>query len=379
MARMSQDDLPSKPVPASGASADPAPVRPAQSVSPSRPSSRRSGAAVAAVIIALLALGASGYVGWRQWQQLQGDAANHLAQRVGTLETTVGDIGGERATLRRQLDDASQVNRALREEVLGQSERLRNLEDAVARLAEKSLSGHDAMLLDETESLLRMASERYALFHDAHGAAVAYAQADQALAMVNDSAFSNLRQSLRAEREALEKSAQADPAAALATLSQLRDVIADLPLKPLDQPEDHAVAVGAWARIRQALLGVISVQRDNGAPLAVADARFARELAALDLAQAQAAAQAYDNDAAVAALKRADVSLAAQFDPHAATVQQARTQLAALIAQLKPTAPVQLGAALAELHNLRAVHALKPVDSATPAAASGNSAGGTKP
>jgi uroporphyrin-III C-methyltransferase len=377
MARMSQDDLPSKPLPTPGASADPAALRTAKPVSPNRPSSRRGGGVTAAVIIALLALSASGYVGWRQWQQMQGDAANHLAQRVGTLETTVGDIGGERATLRRQLDDASQVNRALREEVLGQSERLRNLEDAVARLAEKSQSGHDAMLLDETESLLRMANERYALFHDAHGAAVAYAQADQALAMVNDSAFSSLRQSLGAEREALEKSAQADPATALVSLGQLRDAIAGLPLKPLDQPEDHAT-VGAWARIRQALLGVISVQRDNGAPLAVADARFARELAALDLAQAQAAAQAYDNEAAVAALRRADASLAAQFDPHAPAVQQARTQLAALISQLKPTAPVQLGAALAELHNLRAVHALKPVDSAIPAA-TGGTAGGARP
>ena len=68
------------------------------------------------------------------------------------------------------------LRRAL--ELLGQGERTRQLEDAVAKLAEKSLSGHDAMLLDETESLLRMGAERYTLFHDAQGAAAAYALRD---------------------------------------------------------------------------------------------------------------------------------------------------------------------------------------------------------
>ncbi|MBV8158952.1 MAG: hypothetical protein JO278_14935, partial [Dyella sp.] len=58
-------------------------------------------------------------------------------------------------------------------------------------------------------------------------------------------------------------------------------------------------------------------------------------------------------------LKRADTGIAAQFDTNAPAVQQARTQLATLQAQ-QPSAPVQLGAALGELRNLRAVHALKP-------------------
>ena len=338
-----------------------------------------------ALLLSLLAVGASGYVGWRQWQQLKrGDAdsrsMNGLQQRVGALETALGGVSDERKLLSQRLDDAGQVNRTLREEVLGQSERLRNLEDAVARLSEKSLSGHDAMLLDETDSLLRMAGERYTLFHDAQGAAAAYAQADQALAAINDPAFTGLRQSLGAERQALEKSAQTDPDTALTELAQLRGALASLPLKPLDE-SGTVTSPGAWSRVRRALAGVINIQRDNGAPLAVADARFARELTALDLAQAQAALLAYDWTGYAAALKRVDGSLATQFDAHAAPVQQARAQLAALAAQAKPTAPVQLGAALTELHNLRAVHALKPVDEAAPAhsASTPAPAGGAKP
>lgn len=364
MARMSQDDLDADRPPA------PAPaVAPANRPAPA-PVPRRGGTLALALLLALLALGLAGYVAWRQWQQAQGSASDSrtlsgLDTRVGHMENTLASVGDERTLLRQRLGDAEQVNRGLREELLGQSERLRNLEDAVAKLSEKSLSGHDAMLLDETETLLRMGQQRYALFHDAQGAATAYGLADQALAAVNDGAFSGVRQSLAAEREAL---AQSEPRIrAIDTLQQLRGALQTLPLKPQDLPPGGA-SPGAWARIRQALASVVSVQRDTGAPLAVADARFARELTALDLAQAQAALLAADVDAAHAAIARAQAGVAAQFDTADAAVAQVQAQLAALARSLKPTAPVQLGAALAELRNLRAVHALKAVD-ATPARA----------
>jgi uroporphyrin-3 C-methyltransferase len=360
MARMSQDDLasdrPDAPVPAA------APVpRPA-----SAPAPRRGGTLALALLIALLALGLAGYVAWRQWQQMQGSASDNLDQRVGHLEDTLTTLGDERSSLRQRLGDAEQVNRSLREELLGQSERVRNLEDAVAKLSEKSLSGHDAMLLDETETLLRMGQQRYVLFHDAQGAAAAYGLADQALAAVNDGAFSGVRQSLAAEREALEQSVPRTQA--IDVLQQLRGAIQTLPLKREDAIAETANP-GAWARIRHALGSVVNVQRDDGAPLAVADARFARELAALDLAQAQAALLAADVDAAHAAIARAQASVAARFDTADPAVAHVQAQLASLAGSIKPAAPVQLGAALAELRNLRAVHALKAVD-ATPARAS---------
>ena len=380
---MSNVDKPNAP---EGASPDPAapdavliePSVRATRTAPTRPAPRpRGGGSLAlAVLLALIAVGACGYIGWRQWQQEQGSAADNrsvasLQQRVATLETTLTTLGDQRSSLNQRLDDAAQVNRSLREELLGQAERTRHLEDAVAKLAEKTLSGRDGMLLDETESLLRMAGERYTLFHDAQGAAAAYALADQTLAAVNDGAFSGLRQSVNAEREALAKSQPASQAGALQQLVALRGGLADLPLKPLDS---HAAeATDAWSRIRRALAGVVSVQRDNGAPLAVADARFARELAALDLAQAQAALLAYDSKGYAAALQRVDAALASQFDGSAPAVQQARETLKQLAGQLPANPPVQLGAALTELRNLRAVHALSP------AAASSAAPGGARP
>ncbi|KZC39286.1 MULTISPECIES: uroporphyrinogen-III C-methyltransferase [Rhodanobacter] len=346
--------------------------RPARSA----PRPRRGGSLALAVLLALLAVGVSGYVGWRQWQQEQRSAADNqsiasLQPRVATLETTLTTLGDQRSSLNQRLDDAARVNRSLREELLGQAERTRHLEDAVAKLAEKSLSGGDGVLLDEAESLLRMAGERYTLFHDAQGAAAAYALADQTLAAVNDGAFGGLRQSVNAEREALVKSQPASQASALQQLVALRDALATLPLKPLDSTPTEAT--DTWSRIRRALASVVSVQRDDGAPLAVADARFARELAALDLAQAQAALLAYESKGYAAALQRVDGALASQFDARAPAVQQARETLKRLAGQLPANAPVQLGAALSELRNLRAVHALSPARSSSAAA------GGARP
>jgi uroporphyrin-3 C-methyltransferase len=369
---MSNVDQPNASAAPEGARPDPVatgalPVDPpmrASRAAPAQPVPRRGGGSVAlAVLLALVAVAAAGYVGWRQWQQAQGGAAEQrnvvsLQQRVATLETTLTALDDQRGSLNQRLDDAAQVNRSLREELLGQAERTRHLEDALAKLAEKSLSGRDGMLLDEVESLLRMAGERYTLFHDAQGAAAAYALADQTLAAVNDGAFSGLRQSVNAEREALVKSQPASQAGALQQLVALREALATLPLKPLDSGATEAT--DAWSRIRRALAGVVSVQRDDGAPLAVADARFARELAALDLAQAQAALLAYDVKGYAAALQRVDAALASQFDGHAPAVQQAREVLRPLASQLPANAPVQLGAALGELRNLRAVHALSP-------------------
>ncbi|WP_090453522.1 uroporphyrinogen-III C-methyltransferase [Dyella sp. OK004] len=365
---MSQDNATSDTA-AKTATANNLPSRKASSA----PQPHRGGGSLAfALLLSLVAVGGAGYVGWRQYVQETGvrDAVHATAgldTRVANMEHTLETIDNERNLLRQRLGDADQVNRSLREELLGQAERTRNLEDAVAKLSEKTLSGHDGMLLDETESLLRMAKERYALFHDAQGAAAAYALADQTLAAVNDGAFSGLRQSLNAEREALSKSQPAAQSAALDALTQLRAATTELPLKPLDTPAD-AAATDTWSRVRRALTDVIRVQRVNSAPLAVADARFARELVALDLAQAQSALLAYDSAGYAAALKRADANLAAQFDTQAPTVQQVRSKLATLAAQLPSSAPVELGAALSELRNLRSVHALKPPAAAAEAA-----------
>lgn len=323
-----------------------------------------------AVLLALAALGASGYVGWQQWQQQRQVRAD--SQTLSEVQGQLAALQQDRAGQLQRLGDAIQQERSLREEVQGLALRGRALEGAVAKLSEQTLSTHDAMLLDEAESLLRMGQQRYQLFHDAAGAASALALADQALAALNDNAYAQVRQSLKAERAALSKSQPVGEQTALATLSQLRDALSSLPLKPLDRPVD-AGAPGIGARIQAALAGVITVRRDNGAPLAVADARFARELVALELAQAQAALLAHDDTSYAAAIARAQAGLAAQFDTAAAPVAEATAQLTMLATQ-QPHEAVTLGATLTQLRNLRAVHGLMPSASASAPAPASSSA-----
>ena len=141
-------------------------------------------------------------------------------------------------------------------------------------------------------------------------------------------------------------------------------------MKPLDTPASGA-ATDPWSRITHALASVVSVTRDHGAPLAVADARFARELAELDLAQAQAALLAYDATGYAAALQRVDAALTAQFDTQSPAVQRVQAALQQLGAALPAHAPVELGAALTELRNMRSVHALQPGAASSPAAPGG--------
>ncbi|GLQ45057.1 hypothetical protein GCM10007862_01080 [Dyella lipolytica] len=363
---MSQDDLTPDPAAPTGVPSDtPRATRP-----PTPPRSA-GGTLALALLLALLALVGTGYVAWREWKLTHISAAAlstaaSLEGRVNTMERTLSATTGQDALLMQRLNDADQVNRSLREELLSQDQRVRDLEGAVGRLSEKTLSGHDAMRLDETESLLRMGAQRYTLFHDAQSAAQAYALAGQSLAGVDDNAFNGVRQSIDAEREALLKSQPADREQLLDSVVQLRDDLPNLPLKPLDEPSANQDQ-GVWARIRRALYSVIRIQRDNGAPVDIADARIAREMVALDLAQAQTALIAWDNDACTAALKRADAGLVAQFDPQSPAVQQARERIATLGSQLKPSIAVNLGGALSELRNLRAVHTLKSdADTAAP-------------
>lgn len=364
---MSQDDL----TPDSNTAPTGVPSDTVRASRPPTPTRSTGGTLALALLLALIAIVGVGYIAWREWklahisaQALRSTVS--LEDRVNTVEHALSGATGQDTVLMQRLNDADQVNRSLREELLSQDQRVRDLEEAVGRLSEKTLSGQDAMRLDETESLLRMGAERYTLFHDAQGAAQAYALAGQTLAAVSDNAFSGVRQSIDAEHEALLKSQSADREQLLDTVVQLRNDLPNLPLKPLDEPA-AGESNGVWQRIRHALLSVIQIQRDNGAPIDIADARIAREMVALDLAQAQAALIAWDDDACTAALKRAQAGLAAQFDAQSPAVQQALERITTLSGQLKPAIPVKLGAALSELRNLRAVHALKPdADTAAP-------------
>jgi uroporphyrin-3 C-methyltransferase len=313
--------------------------------------------------IALIALVLAGYVAWRQYTQGDRDSsvkadAQRLGAQVEVLTHSLEQLRGNADTLRARMDDGAKVDKSEREELFGMSERVRLLEDAVANLADKRLSGHDALVLNETELLLSLGGERFTLFHDTAAAIAAYRLADTALSQVEDAAFSTVRQSISAEMEALNALQGSDPASESIKLAQLR---AQVPLLPaLTRMPAPAPAVEE-SRVWRVLGAFVQVRHgeDAQASLSLRDAGMARELAILDLRDAQAALLARDDARYHAALASTRAQLLA-FDPSAAAVSAAQAELDALAKSvLAPPSPQILGAALKELRNLRATHALR--------------------
>ena len=315
------------------------------------------------LLLGLLALAAAWLV-WQTWngsrteQRAAQDERAQLSARVEALGRTAEQARRDADGLRARLDDAAKVNESLRAQLLGLGERARLVEDAVANLADKRLSGHDALLLNEAEMLLALGAERLTLFHDSAAAIDAYRLADAALSSVDDAAFSTVRQSISAESEALAALHAADTSAALGQLQTLRTAAAQLPAPTRELP-NAAAGESRWAQ----LLGQF-IRVRHGDDVAVAaqrhDVVLARQLFVLDLRDAQAALQARDDAHFRAALGDAQALLAADFDATSAAVASAEANIAALAKLVvAPPPPANLGVALRELRNLRATHALQ--------------------
>lgn len=230
---------------------------PAES-SPAPTPVRRRGAGGFGWLLLVLILAAAGYGYWRLQNieqgheatvQTEASAAQKLRDEVEALRRSADASKNEAQTLRTRLDDTAKVNESLRAQVLGLSERARLSEDAIANLAEKRLSGHDAFLLDEAELLLVLAQERYALFADPAPSLAAYRLADAALAQANDAAFASVRQSIQAEVAALGALETNSPSMAQQSLAQLRDSLAQLPSRQNNEESDKAQPGSRFARI----------------------------------------------------------------------------------------------------------------------------------
>ncbi|MEO7148765.1 MAG: uroporphyrinogen-III C-methyltransferase [Rhodanobacteraceae bacterium] len=329
----------------------------------SAPRHTRARLAGLAIVLALIALVLGGWAAWRV-QRVDTDNAAQAARldaRFVAVERDGNANSEQQQAFDQRLGDAESVERALRDNVQGIDQRVRNLETALANLSDQRMSGHDALLLDDTEFLLRAGQQRYVLFHDADGALQAYTLAEQALEQVEDPAFASVRAGVARERAALAAAAPASRQHALDALNTLR---AQWPTLPLAAPEVGAASIpqtGAWSRLWRAFGGILRIERDQSAPLPAADVRLAPELASLDLAQAQAALLGHDDGGYRAALQRVDAMLAAHFDATAAPVQNARATLRNLLGA-RPVQPApDLGGALAQLRDLRATHALQSI------------------
>jgi uroporphyrin-3 C-methyltransferase len=333
------------------------PVESAPPAAPPAARAARSGTGALATLLALVALILAGFATWRvvTLERGQGDAASALREdvnrRLEGAERSADQRKRDLDSMRARLADTDTVNKGVREELLALGERSRHLEDAVANLAEQRLTGRDALALNEAEFLLQMAEERLGLFHDAQAALAAYQLADSALAAAEDPVFAGVRQTISAERQALEAARPLDTNATLGALERVRDNLSKLPPK-----KSAATQAATPSRLEALLQQFVRISSEDTPDRR--DVELTRTLAAIDLRAAEAALLARDPSAYTAASSRARASIAGAFDGDAQPVKDDLAELDRLgSAPLAPALP-ELGSALRELRNLRATRAL---------------------
>lgn len=323
---------------------------------------RRRTSPLLASLALLLALLALALIAWSLWQQrhARSDADARSAQlqsRIVAIEHAESTDAAQAQALASRMQALEDDLRAERDASQGMDQRMRNLEAALGALSDQQLRGHDVLLLDDAEFLLVAEQQRLTLLHDADGALRACRLAEQALAHVQNPAFAAARESTANECAALAQAAPQD-AQTLATLGSLRRQVPDLqPIEPHAE-ETASADDGLWSKFWRAFSGILRIRRDDATPIPVADARLARELLRLDLAQAQAALLAGDQPGYHDALALASSLLDTRFDKSRPAVRNALSELARLD-EARPETVIAPGNALAVLRGLRASHGLQ--------------------
>lgn len=349
---------------------------------------------VLGVIIALLILAAlvvGGWFGWQLWRQQQAvlQSASHAGaeqqqvtqdltqsmQRVlSRLDAQQAALDSQRAKLadrqatgdqrmaamQSQLGQIKRASGALQQRMTGVAQRLEALESALSSLSRQRATGLERMRLADVEVLLTLAGQRYKLLHDAAGALTALRIARKELARVDDPALAGVARTLEDEISALAATRPEARAGWIAELQALRQQWSSLPTPSLEPPVPENPG-STWARVKNALSSLVVVEDvSSSGHIDKSNVRLERQVAKIQLAQAQAALLSRHPERALAALERVRGILTgegAPYDLSSQAVAQARSRLDHLIGELRNVdkVDVQLGAALTALRNQRHV------------------------
>lgn len=257
--------------------------------------------------------------------------------------------------LLRRIDDAARVNRALREQVLGLTQRVGLLEDGIAGIERGAAPGMDALRLAEADFLLQLAEQRLRLYADVAAAQTALQLADAQLAEAVDPGATSVRQTLALERDAL---AAAMPPDLPILLARLDAMAASAGHWRLQLQQDNALtgadAPGWIRRTGRVLDRYFRVRRSDPAEVSVGGP-WLRERLALDLSRGRLLLLRGEYSAAKSALESVRATLAESYDSSEPAVAQALQTLDDALSQGWTQPSPQLGEARRELARLRGV------------------------
>jgi uroporphyrin-3 C-methyltransferase len=302
-------------------------------------------------VVALLAVAAAAWLGYRSWQArlAQTDQSRAAAAlQLSALAQSVDALRRDQRANARSIQDAAATNRVLRDEVLGLGQRNALLEENLARLADRSRQGVQAVRREEAELLLSQAQQRLIYAGDLDGARRLYGLAAGVLESIDSPDYLNLRQALIQERNALDALGPGVRAQAAEQLTQWANALETL-------PEQLPQATGATRPWWQQLLSPLVQIRpaDSQVLIARSERVSANDSLQIELSLARAALERGDSPAWAAALGRMDTWLQRLW-PDSPQRQALRTRLQALRAlDLRPALP-ELGSTLQQLRSQHA-------------------------
>ncbi len=302
-------------------------------------------------LVVLGALCAAGWFGWRAWQTWQQQnalARSSAMQELSALRDSMDALRSDQRNNARSLQDAAATNRVLRDEVLGLGQRSALLEDSLAKLADSSHQGAQAVRREEAELLLNQAQQRLVYAGDLDGARRLYALAAEVLESTDTPDYLNLRQALIQERNAIDA---LGPGIRANTAEQFTAWSSALDSLPEQVPATADAEQPWWQQLLSPLVQIHP--SDSRVLIARSERMAANDSLQIELSLARAALERGDEKGWQQALDRVDGWLLRLW-PDSPQRQQQRKQLRTLQAvQLRPTIP-ELGSTLQQLRTMRA-------------------------
>jgi len=362
---------------------------------------RRGSSALAflALLIALAALAGSAWLWWQdrtsaqQKQTLRAEVerldrsdteqARKLQALEDSLQTLSAGDGEDRfADLRQELASdrkrLEQLDRAMQEQLAltrslqaaGESEhsRLAAAETALVDLSRRELDAPGELDMAEVDYLLRLASERLALFSDPKAADKALALADSHLAAIDNPAYLVVRQEIAAARQQLAAVDAPDPVAVAARIDAAQAAIPGLTFRggeSIAAGVEQSGEGGWWERLKSTLAGLVTIRRSDeeaNPEISLQDKDFVRQRLWMQLEEAHLALQRRDQQAFGAAIARARKTVSTWFKPGSATVESFDQMLTELSGVLLRAAMPDISAPWSTLRLLRSGSGAQPAE-----------------
>jgi len=235
---------------------------------------------VLAWLLVVMLGGALFWAAWELRQQQDQDTAqiSQLHQQLTDLQQRADDLESRNTQIAGRQTDLARVTQRNGLDISTMKSQMDESVDMLGRISTELQGGRERFRVAEVEQALLLANDRLLLAHDIDAALQALQVADDRLASLKDPKWFKVRETIAAERSALQAVPQPDLTSAALKLDAVIDRVTDLPLRnglpvapPRNLPDNDQADVAAhwyerlWHSVRAAIVSMFSIRRDPDA------------------------------------------------------------------------------------------------------------------